>query len=190
MRLLGCAASLAALVAFALSPTAHADGEEPPPVEDYASYDAQTKCARTPKPGTVALGDHVVATYGGGGGANNRGCHSGGASEHKDGRAIDWMMDARVKADRRAVRKFLREIFATDEDGNAHAIARRMGIMYLIWNDRMYSAWDEFEREDYLSSGCPSKRKCSATLRHRNHVHISLSKPGARGVTSWYEGRT
>ena len=61
--------------------------------------------------------------------------------------------------------------------------------MYVIWNDRMYSAWDEFEPENYLSSSCPSKKKCSKTLRHRDHMHISLSRPGARGRTSWYDGR-
>ena len=173
----------------AFSPTASADEEAPVPIEDYASYEGQTTCAKKPKPGTVVLGEYLVATYGGGGGANNRGCGSGGASEHKDGRAIDWMLDARDKDDRLAAKQFLLEIFATDEDGNEHALARRMGIMYVIWNDHMYSAWDQFEREDYLSSGCPSKKKCSATLRHRNHVHISLSKPGSRGDTSWYEER-
>jgi hypothetical protein len=64
-----------------------------------------------------------------------------------------------------------------------------MGIMYLIWNDRMYSAWDELEPEPYLSSSCRSTRKCSTTLRHRDHLHISLNRPGGRGETSWYDGR-
>ena len=61
--------------------------------------------------------------------------------------------------------------------------------MYVIWNDQMYSAWDQFEPENYLSSGCKSKKKCSKTLRHRDHVHISLSMAGAKAKTSWYEGR-
>jgi hypothetical protein len=176
------------LLGLGFAPAAQADDEATPAIEDYASYQPQTTCARKPKLGTVTLGDYLVETYGGGGGAVNRGCKSGGTSEHKDGRAIDWMLDARVPADRLLAKQFLAEVFATDEEGNTHALARRMGIMYVIWNDHMYSAWDEFDRRDYLSSGCPSKRKCSATLRHRNHVHISLSKPGARGVTSWYEG--
>jgi hypothetical protein len=189
LRRLGPVLAACALLAGGLAPAAQAVDEEPPPIEDYASYDPQSTCAKKPKAGTVALGEYLVATYGGGGGAVNRGCRSGGTSEHKDGRAIDWMLDARVKADRLLAKQFLADVFATDEDGNTHALARRMGIMYIIWNDHMYSGWDEFEREDYLSSGCPSKNKCSASLRHRNHVHISLSRPGARGVTSWYEGR-
>ena len=57
------------------------------------------------------------------------------------------------------------------------------------WNDRIFSAWNEFEPEPYLSSSCRSTRKCSTTLRHRDHVHISLSRQGGRGETSWYDGR-
>jgi hypothetical protein len=64
-----------------------------------------------------------------------------------------------------------------------------MGVMYLIWDDRMYPAWTGFEPEPYLSSSCQTRRRCSATLRHRDHLHVSLSGRGARGLTSWYEGR-
>ena len=53
----------------------------------------------------------------------------------------------------------------------------------------MYPAWSEFEKEPYLSSGCKSRRKCSTTLRHRDHLHISLTRKGGKGRTSWYDGR-
>lgn len=165
-----------------------APGAEPtsgPPIEDYSGYQPQTKCQPKPKKGTKRLARHLLRKYGGGGGATGRRC-GGGASEHKDGRAIDWTLNASRKADRRIARAFLKDIFATDKHGNPHAKARRMGIMYIIWKDRMYSAWDRFESEPYLSSSCRSKRRCSKTLRHRDHVHISLSKKGAKGRTSWY----
>ena len=131
------------------------------PVEDYAGYQPQTGCAKKPKPGTVALGTWLVATYGGAGGAVNRPCTGSSTSEHKDGRAVDWTLDATDPADRKRARAFLAAAFATDAEGNAAALARRMGIMYVIWNDHWYSAWDEFEIDDYLSSGCKSKQKCS-----------------------------
>ena len=95
-------------------------------------------------------------------------------------------MDARKKKQRREVARFLARLFAEDQDGHAHARARRMGVMYVIWNDHIYASYGEFARRDYKSSSCPSLKKCSATLRHRDHVHVSLSKPGGRGVTSWY----
>jgi hypothetical protein len=155
------------------------------PVESYPTYEPQKKCARKAKAGTVALGQWLVAR-GGTFGGTLRSCSSGGTSEHKDGRAFDWMLDARNEDDRAIADAFLVEAFADDELGDTDALARRMGIMYIIWDDRMYAAWDGFEPKKYLSSGCRTRRGCSATLRHRDHVHISLSKRGARGLTSWY----
>lgn len=155
------------------------------PVESYAPYQPQRTCARKDKPGTVALGRWLVAR-GGVYGGTLRSCGSGGQSEHKDGRAFDWMLDARDADDRAVADAFLVEAFADDELGDTDALARRMGIMYVIWNDRMYAAWDGFEPKKYLSSGCRTRRTCSVTLRHRDHMHISLSKAGARARTSWY----
>ena len=155
-------------------------------IEDYASYQPQTKCRPHAKPGTTYLGQWLVRRYGGGFGPIGRPCGSGGASEHKEGRAFDWTLDAAHKADRRRARTFLDRAFRTDPRGHDDARARRMGIMYVIWKDTMYPAWNEFEAEPYLSSGCTSKKKCSKTLRHRDHVHLSLSKPGGRAETTWY----
>ena len=157
-------------------------------IEGYADYEPQTKCSPTPKPGTKVLARWLVRR-GGSKGPMSRSCKSGGASEHKDGRAFDWSLDAARPRDRQIATAFLDVAFATNGRGHEHARARRMGIMYIIWNDHMYSAWDRFERERYLSSGCKSRKKCSKTLRHRDHMHISLSRKGSRGLTSWYVGR-
>ena len=157
------------------------------PPEDYAPYQPQSTCRKSPRPGTVELAAWIDHRFSGGTAtASMRPCDSGGTSEHKDGRAIDWPMNAGRKKDRREVGRFLDTLFADDADGNADALARRMGVMYVIWSDHIYASYDEFDRRKYRSSSCPSLKKCSATLRHRDHVHISLSKPGGRGVTSWY----
>ncbi|QBR92400.1 hypothetical protein [Nocardioides euryhalodurans] len=160
-------------------------------IEPYADYQPQTRCAPQAKPGTKALGRWLVNTRGGGYGPTSRPCRSGGASEHKEGRAFDWTLDATKAKHRRLARAFLTRIRATDRHGNDHALARRMGIMYIIWNDHIYRSYDdrEFAERDYLSSSCRRKRSCSKTLRHRDHMHISLSRPGGRGTTSWYDGR-
>ncbi len=155
------------------------------PVESYAPYQPQKRCARKDKPGTVALGRWLVAR-GGVYGGTLRSCSSGGQSEHKDGRAFDWMLDVRNADDRALAEAFLIEAFADDEVGDTDALARRMGVMYVIWNDRMYAAWDGFEPKKYLSSGCRTRKSCSVTLRHRDHLHVSLSRAGAKGRTSWY----
>ena len=158
--------------------------------EDYAPYQPQTECRKSARPGTLELASWLNARFGGGRAtADVRACGSGGASEHKDGRAIDWSMDAGKPEHRREVSQLLRRLFAEDGDGHRHALARRMGVMYVIWNDHIYASYDEFATRDYRSSSCPSLKRCSATLRHRDHVHISLSKPGGRGATSWYVAR-
>ncbi len=158
------------------------------PIEDYAAYVGGTTCKPKPKPGAVTLGHWIVDTFGGRFGGVGRAC-TASTSEHEEGRAFDWTLDATTKADRQRASRFLRRIFATDADGNEHALARRTGIMYVIWNDSMWASYDRFEREGYLAGSCPSRKRCSKTLRHRDHVHVSLSRAGGRGATSWYDGR-
>lgn len=185
MRALLLAAALAATTLVGPASVAAVDGGGLP-VDDYATYQPQTTCSKQAKAGTVALGQWLVATYGGGGGAVNRPCSGSGTSEHKDGRAVDWTLDASDPADKARAQAFLDAAFATDAAGNPHALARRMGIMYVIWADRSYAAYDGFAKERYLSSGCRVRSKCSKTLRHRDHMHISLSKAGAKALTSFY----
>ncbi|CAN5164655.1 hypothetical protein BH11ACT1_BH11ACT1_31910 [soil metagenome] len=177
--------ALLSIVFLAIPVAAHAS------IEDYASYDAPRKCHPAPRVGTDVLAHWIVKRYGGGFGGISRSCtkKDGPTSEHQEGRAFDWTLDAASKPDRLHAKAFMQRIFDADKRGNDDAWARRMGIMYLIWNDEMYPAWNGFRPEPYLSSSCKTTKKCSTTLRHRNHVHISLSRPGANGRTSWYENR-
>lgn len=177
-------------MAVALAMPLTAAGAAPQrPVEDYASYAPQRYCHPTPKPGTRALAAWLVSRYPGiRAPLIGRSC-AGSVSEHKEGRAVDWTLDATKRTDRVRAAAFLKTIFATDADGNKHALARRMGIMYLIWNDHLYASYRQFAARDYLASSCKSRASCSKTSRHRDHLHISLSRAGGRGNTSWYDGR-
>lgn len=157
-------------------------------IDDYASYDGQVDCARNLPSGTAYLAAHLPRQYGGSVVSTLRACDDG-VSEHKDGRAIDWAADATRAGDRARVQRLLGALFATDAQGNPHALARRMGIMYLIWNDTIYRAYDGFQPGDYRSGSCSSLKTCSTTLRHRDHVHISLSRAGAAAQTSFFRGR-
>jgi hypothetical protein len=178
-------ALLLSLLTLATPAVAHAQ------IEDYASYDAPRTCHAQPRAGTDYLGHWIVKRYGGSFGGISRPCtkKDGPTSEHQEGRAFDWTLNAGSPADRRRAKAFMGRIFQADRRGNEDAWARRMGVMYLIWDDEMYPAWNGFEPEPYLASSCTTKKKCSKTLRHRNHVHVSLSRPGANGRTSWYERR-
>ena len=178
---------LGALVAALLVLTAlPAQAQE---IEDYAPYQPQTKCSPKAKPGTKALLRYVVHHFGGAPGGISRPCSDASTSEHQEGRAFDWTLDAEKDTDRASAQAFLDFVFAADAAGDEDARARRMGIMYLIWDDHIYSAWNQFEPSDYLSSSCKKLAKCSKTLRHRDHLHVSLTRQAGKGLTSWYAGR-
>ena len=158
-------------------------------LEDYAPYQPQTRCSPSAKLGTKMMGRWIVNHYDGGFGPISRACKGGGTSEHKEGRAFDWTLDATKAADRARAAKLMERLFQERQDGEAHVLARRMGIMYIIWNDHIYSAYNQFERRDYLSSSCKTRRTCSKTLRHRDHMHISITRQAARAETSFYVPR-
>lgn len=163
---------------------------ESPLVDAPSPYEGQTTCTRAPRVGTVALATWLTSTYKTTGSLGMmRACGSGGRSEHKDGRAFDWKADVARKATRRAAYDFIKKALAPDSAGNAHALARRMGIMYLIYDDTIWSSYSDFRPRPYLNAACRTRKKCSRTLRHLDHVHISLGYAGAAGQTSWYRSR-
>ncbi|QCC78182.1 hypothetical protein [Nocardioides daphniae] len=154
------------------------------PVEDYADYQPQTTCNRKLRPAcgcwpttsccaaAVAVASSAPARAPRSRSTRSRAPSTGCSTPRREGPP--------------AGRAFLDEIFAPDADGNPHALARRMGIMYIIWNDRQWSSYRNFKPKDYLPSSCTSRKKCSKTARHRDHVHISLTRKAAKGQLSWY----
>ena len=181
LTVLGATATCLALLGSAQAANA--------PVEPYASYQPQTACAPKAKVGTQALGRWVVKNYGGGYGRISSTCTGTSVSEHKEGRAFDWSLNAVKVADRTKAQRFLRNILATGPSGEPAELARRMGVMYVIWNDKMWASYDQFRVKPYKSSSCKKLATCSKTLRHRDHMHISLTRPAGNGRTSWYAGR-
>ncbi|HEV3474480.1 MAG TPA: hypothetical protein VG602_03855 [Actinomycetota bacterium] len=160
-------------------------------IEEYADYDGMKKCKPKAKPGVLAFSRIVMAAYpettdfG-----ITRPCKDGGDSEHKEGRAWDWGVDASDPAHRRAAGDLLEWLLATDRHGNEHAMFRRLGLMYVIWNRKMFGSWDQ-EWEIYCVK---KKRRCkdpdskSWLHPHTDHVHFSFSWKGARMQTSFWTG--
>jgi hypothetical protein len=180
-----------ALIETVTLPIPKPPSELPGGIEPLAPYQGQTICDPTPKPGAVQLADLIRDTYGPL--ARSiwipRACHIGGRSEHKEGRALDWMVNRRVKEQRMAAEAFIDWLLATDDQGNRFAMARRLGIMYIGWDDRIWEsyrggAWSELK-------GCFSKPNVADdTYCHRDHIHISLTWDGASGLTSFWTGAT
>ncbi|HYN56662.1 MAG TPA: fibronectin type III domain-containing protein [Motilibacterales bacterium] len=163
----------------------------PLPVElDAAAfYEAQKVCDPTPRPGATALKDLLLATYGPATVYIPRSCTSS-TSEHFDGRAVDWMRSARVPAEREMADAFVAWLLAPAADGTPHAMARRLGIMYIIWDSRMIRMYDPGRGwTEYRGCLAPANAGTGLdTTCHRNHVHLSMSWDGAAGITSWWTG--
>ena len=148
-----------------------------PAIDPLASYVGQSTCDPTAKPGTIALRDLLEATYPSTSSAGiGRDCAVGGVSEHKEGRAYDWSVNANDPVDAAIVKDFLTWLLATDSYGNKYAMARRLGIMYVIWNRQTWKAYAADKGWQAYTGSSP----------HTDHVHFSLSWDGARALTSWY----
>lgn len=150
------------------------------PVDPYAPSEPTGPgvCSPTVKPGVKLFRRWVTERWGEHPGSPEnilRDCKVGGPSEHWEGRAWDWMIPSPE-----AAQAFLGELLATSAEGEPHAIARRAGVMYLIYNRRMWRA--------YPHLGAPSGSWSAYTgpNPHTDHVHLSFSRAGANGTTSFY----
>jgi len=173
-----------------LPPAATPAQPAPVPVADIApTYEGQAVCDPNPKPGTLRAVDLIKATYGAAQQVFiSRGCDVGDQSEHKEGRAFDWMVNVRNAQDRANAESFLNWLLATDAAGIPYANAMRMGVMYIGWNDRMWRGYDTGRGWAELKGCFSSPQPASDTTCHRNHIHISLSWDGAAGTTSMWTG--
>ena len=149
-------------------------------IENLSPYQPQTKCHPVAQKGVLKFRALILATYKGTGDDGIvRACSVGGTSEHKDGRAWDWAVSVNNPRQAAQVKTLFAWLFATDSYGNKYAMARRLGIMYIIWNKRIWGTYAD-------SSGWRPYACSGVTLCHQNHVHFSFSKPGAAGKTSYW----
>ena len=188
MRRLALAAALLVLAlpasASALSNPADSPELLGAPIDDL-QYDHAHRCRPRSTPGIRLLESWVGRHYPGVSWGVYR-CerldkHS--RSLHSEGRALDWHLDARRKSDRRAANDLINLLLAADAYGNAHALARRMGVQELIFNCR---AWFGGEGDIETYSVCQGRGRVDPTTAHRNHVHIGLNRAGAKARTSFW----
>jgi hypothetical protein len=163
----------------------------PVAIDAYAPYQGQAICSPSVKAGAAKLAALLKATYGPASIGIGRACSVGGQSEHKEGRALDWMQSIRVPAQRAHVQAFLAWLLAPGADGLPGGMARRLGVMYLGWNNHFWASYRADAGWTDLK-GCstdPAKKASSYdTYCHRNHLHISLSWEGASAYTSFWSG--
>ena len=151
----------------------------PAALDVQPSYVPQKSCSGYAKPGAIRLRDTLLATYPGTASFGiAASCTARSAvSEHLDGRAFDWKVSASVLRQRKQAEAFLNWLIA----GNG-VNARRMGVMYVIWNGRIWGAYSP--QLGWRVQSCSGVTGC-----HRDHVHISMTWDGAYARTSFWTGR-
>lgn len=152
-----------------------------PSALDVASpYQAQRLCDPQAKPGVVAFAQLLSTHYkvGTAQWGITRNCNSG-VTEHSEGRAWDWMLSVNKPNEKAIADAVTQWLSAPDAQGRPGAMARRFGIMYIIWNKKVWRAYDPARGWATYTGSAP----------HTDHIHFSFSWDGAYGRTSWWTGK-
>jgi peptidoglycan hydrolase-like protein with peptidoglycan-binding domain len=185
LALLGAAGAVAALTlplgadaATIRHPVTHvrlpATAEAPEP------YVPQDSCDPVAKPGVIAFRALMLATYHRGtDGGIVRACADGATSEHKEGRAWDWMLNSHNPSEAATASAVLSWLTGPGPHGELGWNARRFGIMYIIWNGHIWGAYR-------ASDGW---RPYVGVSEHTDHIHFSFGWNGALKRTSWWTGK-
>lgn len=185
-RLVTLGLGLAVLLTAAPGASAATDPQPPQPpqpapriVEGFAPYLPQVSCDPVVKPGTAGLRSMFMAAFGGRDLGITRACDVGARSEHKEGRAWDWGLDASDPAEKAVADQVLTWLLAPGPNGMAAYQARRLGVMYIIYNGKIWSSYRASE----------GWRSYTGGESHGAHLHISLAWNGAQARTSWWTGK-
>lgn len=151
----------------------------PARVESAPAYVAQASCDPSDKPGVTAFKALVAQAYPAGRDWGSiRNCSDDGISEHLEGRAWDWNVNVSDPAQFAAASQLLSWLTGTGPDGQPGYNARRLGIMYLGYNYRIWGAYRAAEGWRVLNNSNP----------HTDHIHISFTWNGAMKRTSFWTG--
>ena len=109
-----------------------------------------------------------------------RGCYADGfwRSKHKAGRAFDWGLNVNDGVEKILADRFIGWLLIPSEHfGHPHEMARRLGIVELIWNSRIWttSQSPEFSGNDY-----------GGESPHEDHIHIGFHHGGAIGFSTFW----
>jgi hypothetical protein len=148
------------------------------PIDGLATYVPQARCDARPKPGLVAFRKLVLDRYPGTRDLGIvRDCAPGLISEHYEGRAWDWGTRADIPREKAKAEELLAWLLRPDSKGNPAAMARRLGVMYIIWNRRIWGSYRMAE----------GWRPYAGKEAHADHIHFSFSWEGAFGCTTYWK---
>jgi hypothetical protein len=120
-------------------------------------------------------------------GSISRACNIGGTSEHKEGRAWDASLSAASPSGRATADRIFEWLLKEDKYGNEAAMARRLGIMYMIWNKQIWGSWGGWETYCKVKNGvCKDPDDGGVLNPHTDHIHFSFTWDGAKKLTTYY----
>ncbi len=174
-----------------LAGAAHAD--QPWPVlpaaqaaalEAPAAYVPADSCDPVAKPGVSRFAALFLATYPGTGssGIGNTCAAEGTVSEHTEGRAWDWRVSVSDPAQADQAGAALAWLLGPDAAGTPAGNARRLGLMYVIWDKQIFGLYN-------VAAGWRPYSCSGVTGCHQDHVHFSFTWAGAMGRTSGWTGQ-
>ena len=175
----GIGTGTSAFAASSVLPTPKAPVTLPTAVEPLQPYVPQNSCDPRIKPGVKKFRNLMLATYKTGyDGGSTRACAGAGVSEHVEGRAWDWMLPVSDAKDKKVADGVIAWLLKKGPDGTPALEARRLGIMYVMYDHRIWGTWD--------TSWQPIRK---GNDQHTSHVHFSFSWAGAEGHTSFWTGK-
>lgn len=152
------------------TPGAPSRTDLPPGVDLTTIFQSNQFCEPIDRPGLQAFGAILGDQWERPGYTTSRSCLDM-KSEHYDGRAIDWQLNAFDEQDRR-----IGDEVALWLSANEGEMAKRFGIQSIIWNNRVFHAangnWQGYTGQS----------------PHTDHIHFSFSWDGAMMRTSWWTG--
>src|SRR5687768_1466307 len=156
-------------MAAAATPTPPVPSGLPAAIEGLAAYVPANSCGSAARAGTVKLGKLLTSTYPGTSFGGSRGCGELPDSEHHDGRALDWMNSIRNAQQANQAKAVITWLQATDVQNQQFANARRLGVMYIIWNNKIWGAYSADRGWRPYSSCADHPERSWDTTCHRNH---------------------
>ena len=172
---------LVAVGAQAATPPRPPSKSLPSALDIAPAYQGQKVCDPNAKPGVQAFAELMVGHYKVGSAASwaiTRNCNSG-VTEHSEGRAWDWMLNASNANQKAIADSVVTWLSAPDAQGRPGAMARRFGINYIIWNKKMWRAYAPERGWAAYTGSSP----------HTDHIHFTFTWDGAYKRTSWWTGR-
>lgn len=144
-------------------------------------YIPQNACYANELPGVAAFRDMLLATFPRPAETLqsyniNRGCNTPGISEHEEGRAVDFEAEVTDRTQYAQAKKLLR--YLTKNNGYH---ARRWGIMYIIYNQKLWAQYKPYWRQ--------MSDRGNRVDNHMDHIHFTFTWNGAVKKSSYWTGQ-